>query len=76
MGVRVILAHPLRSSWLGVAQPDVVQDQPAARVHCQVLHPVRDPGKDWADVKLARRSMVLMAEQVLPKVNQAIAGKA
>lgn len=34
------------------------------------------PGKDWADVKLARRSMVLMAEQVLPKVNQAIAGKA
>lgn len=28
-------------------------------------------GHDWADVDLARRSMVLMAEQVLPKVNAA-----
>ena len=29
-------------------------------------------GKDWRDRDLARRSMVLMAEQVLPKVNAAI----
>jgi len=29
-------------------------------------------GKDWADPKLARRSMVLLAEKVLPKVNAAI----
>jgi len=27
---------------------------------------------DWVDPKLARRSMQLMAEQVLPKVNAAI----
>jgi len=29
-------------------------------------------GKDWADEKLARRSMVLLAEKVMPKVNAAI----
>lgn len=29
-------------------------------------------GKDWADPGLARRSMVLLAEQVLPRVNHAI----
>lgn len=32
-------------------------------------------GKDWADVDLARRSMVLLAEQVKPKVNTAIAAE-
>ncbi len=29
-------------------------------------------GHDWADVKLARRSMQLMAEEVMPAVNAAI----
>jgi hypothetical protein len=29
-------------------------------------------GHDWVDSKLARRSMVLMAEQVIPKVNKII----
>ncbi|MES2970292.1 MAG: LLM class flavin-dependent oxidoreductase [Pseudomonadota bacterium] len=29
-------------------------------------------GHDWADVSLARRSKVLMAEQVLPRINAAI----
>ena len=29
-------------------------------------------GHDWADKKLARRSMVLMAEEVMPLVNKAI----
>ena len=29
-------------------------------------------GKDWADVELSRRSMVLLAEQVKPMVNAAI----
>ncbi len=29
-------------------------------------------GKDWTDAALGRRSMVLLAEKVLPKVNQAI----
>jgi alkanesulfonate monooxygenase SsuD/methylene tetrahydromethanopterin reductase-like flavin-dependent oxidoreductase (luciferase family) len=29
-------------------------------------------GKDWADRELARRSMVLMAERVMPRVNDAI----
>ncbi len=29
-------------------------------------------GKDWTDEKLGRRSMVLMAEKVMPKVNAAI----
>lgn len=32
-------------------------------------------GHDWVDRNLARRSMVLMAEQVLPKVNEAIGDK-
>jgi alkanesulfonate monooxygenase SsuD/methylene tetrahydromethanopterin reductase-like flavin-dependent oxidoreductase (luciferase family) len=31
-------------------------------------------GKDWLDRDLGRRSMVLLAEKVLPKVNAAIAG--
>jgi alkanesulfonate monooxygenase SsuD/methylene tetrahydromethanopterin reductase-like flavin-dependent oxidoreductase (luciferase family) len=31
-------------------------------------------GKDWLDRDLGRRSMVLLAEQVLPKVNAAIGG--
>lgn len=30
-------------------------------------------GKDWADRELGRRSMILLAEQVLPRVNDAIA---
>ncbi|MCS6891947.1 MAG: LLM class flavin-dependent oxidoreductase, partial [Rhodovarius sp.] len=30
-------------------------------------------GKDWADRELGRRSMILLAEKVLPKVNAAIA---
>ncbi|MGD9768302.1 MAG: LLM class flavin-dependent oxidoreductase [Pseudolabrys sp.] len=29
-------------------------------------------GKDWADRELGRRSMILMAEQVMPKVNAAL----
>ncbi len=29
-------------------------------------------GKDWRDPELARRSMELMAEKVMPKVNAAI----
>jgi len=32
-------------------------------------------GKDWADPALGRRSMILAAEQVLPKVNAAIAAE-
>ncbi len=30
-------------------------------------------GHDWMDKKLARRSMELMAEKVMPAVNQAVA---
>lgn len=33
-------------------------------------------GHDWADRDLARRSMVLLAERVLPKVNAALGGQA
>ena len=33
-------------------------------------------GKDWTDYELGRRSMILMAEQVLPKVNAASREKA
>jgi hypothetical protein len=29
-------------------------------------------GKDWRDVALAKRSMTLLAEKVMPKVNAAI----
>src|SRR5262249_4570247 len=29
-------------------------------------------GHDWADPKLARRSMELMAEEVMPRVNRAL----
>ena len=29
-------------------------------------------GKDWRDPKLAKRSMTLLAEKVLPKVNAAV----
>ena len=33
-------------------------------------------GKDWKDPALGRRSMVLLAEKVMPKINEAIrAGK-
>jgi hypothetical protein len=31
-----------------------------------------DAGLDWADPALSRRSMVLMAEQVMPRVRQAL----
>lgn len=31
-------------------------------------------GKDWADRELGRRSMILLAEQVMPKVNAGIRG--
>jgi hypothetical protein len=33
-------------------------------------------GKDWADPALGRRSMILMAEQVLPRVNAAMGRRA
>ncbi|MYZ49462.1 LLM class flavin-dependent oxidoreductase [Propylenella binzhouense] len=33
-------------------------------------------GKDWADRELARRSMILLAEQALPRVNAATGGTA
>jgi hypothetical protein len=29
-------------------------------------------GKDWRDPELAKRSMVLLAEKVLPKINAAV----
>jgi hypothetical protein len=29
-------------------------------------------GKDWRDPKLAKRSMTLLADKVMPKVNAAI----
>jgi alkanesulfonate monooxygenase SsuD/methylene tetrahydromethanopterin reductase-like flavin-dependent oxidoreductase (luciferase family) len=32
-------------------------------------------GKDWRDPALAKRSMILMAEQVLPKINAAIGSR-
>ena len=32
-------------------------------------------GIDWADAKLARRSMELMAGKVMPALNRAIAGR-
>ena len=32
-------------------------------------------GKDWRDPALGRRSMMLMAEQVLPKINAAIGSR-
>ncbi|MEP4486729.1 MAG: LLM class flavin-dependent oxidoreductase [Halioglobus sp.] len=31
-------------------------------------------GHDWADYELGRQSMILMAEQVMPRVNQALTG--
>ena len=37
---------------------------PPARNYC---------GHDWADAALARRSMTLMAEEVMPRVNRALA---
>ena len=33
-------------------------------------------GMDWVDAKLAQRSMELMATEVMPRVNAAIAGSA
>jgi alkanesulfonate monooxygenase SsuD/methylene tetrahydromethanopterin reductase-like flavin-dependent oxidoreductase (luciferase family) len=33
-------------------------------------------GKDWQDPALAKRSMVLLAEKVMPKVNAAIGSHA
>jgi alkanesulfonate monooxygenase SsuD/methylene tetrahydromethanopterin reductase-like flavin-dependent oxidoreductase (luciferase family) len=32
-------------------------------------------GKDWTDIALGRRSMVLMAEQVMPRINAAIGAR-
>jgi alkanesulfonate monooxygenase SsuD/methylene tetrahydromethanopterin reductase-like flavin-dependent oxidoreductase (luciferase family) len=33
-------------------------------------------GKDWRDRDLGRRSMILMAEQVIPRVNAAMPSRA
>jgi hypothetical protein len=33
-------------------------------------------GKDWKDRELGRRSMILMAEQVMPRVNAATSDRA
>lgn len=54
--------------------PDSVADQLLAfREEVGDFGTLLYAGHDWRDPALARRSMVLMAEQVMPKVNAAIA---
>ena len=53
--------------------PDKVADQILAfREEVGDFGTLLYPGHDWADVELGRRSMVLMAEKVMPSVNAAI----
>ena len=54
--------------------PDAVTDQLLAfREEVGDFGTLLYAGHDWTDKKLARRSMELMAEQVMPAVNKAIA---
>ena len=53
--------------------PDAVADQILAfREQVGDFGTLLYAGHDWMDKRLARRSMELMAEQVMPAVNQAI----
>ena len=59
-----------------VFQPDKVADELIAfRERVGDFGTLLYAGKDWRDPELARRSMVLLAEKVLPKVNAAPAPK-
>ena len=50
----------------------VVDELLAFREHVGDFGTLLYAGKDWGDRALARRSMVLMAEKVLPAINAAI----
>jgi alkanesulfonate monooxygenase SsuD/methylene tetrahydromethanopterin reductase-like flavin-dependent oxidoreductase (luciferase family) len=56
--------------------PDkIVDDLLALRAEVGSFGTLLYAGKDWKDRDLARRSMVLMAEKVLPALNAALAGE-
>ena len=56
--------------------PDSVADQILAfRAEVGDFGTLLYAGHDWADVALARRSKILMAEQVMPRVNAAISAE-
>ena len=55
--------------------PDSVADQVLAfREEVGDFGTLLYAGHDWADPALARRSKVLMAEQVMPRINAALGG--
>ena len=57
--------------------PDAVADQILAfREQVGDFGTLLYAGHDWMDKRLARRSMQLMAEQVMPTVNKAIGPRA
>ena len=65
----------------GVQDPDAPPDEQAwqkllARIQDGRATLFTRNGHDWTDKELGRRSMILMAEEVMPRINVAIAAAA
>jgi hypothetical protein len=70
LGFFTMPIHPLDKDW----RQSLREDREAFRETVGDFGTLLYAGKDWAEPKLARRSMVLMAEKVMPAVNAAIGG--
>lgn len=70
----VTLEHVLDTLVLCGTPQEVADDILALRETVGDFGTLVYAGHDWADPALARRSMVLMAEAVMPRVNAALAG--
>ena len=66
-GVGIVLGFMCKPAPLGCGTTD-----PGTVVTVNKAGELVYAGLDWTDPALARRSMVLMAEQVMPKVREAI----
>ncbi len=68
----VTLDHVCKNLIISGTPDDVVDQILAFRAEVGDFGTLLYAGHDWVDVELGRRSMILMAEKVMPKVNAAI----
>ena len=68
----VSVAHSLETQVIAGTVPSVVDQILALREEIGPFGTLLYTGHDWRDTALGKRSMVLMAEQVMPRVNEVL----
>jgi len=68
----ITLQQSLRTQVIAGTVDSVVDQIIALREEVGPFGTLVYTGLDWADKKLAQRSMILMAEEVMPRVNKVI----